>query len=114
MEALLKANNTVRKADLRDQLDLVLEQVQAGKKILITDNGHSLAEMIPVAHGQTQFVKRSERMLETKEEFLAEIARIEAAYLAGEISVQDSYLSCAEPVDMGPTTSSNLDLESYK
>jgi len=114
MEALRKANNTVSKTDLRDQLEEVLAQVQAGEKILITDNGHSLAEMIPVAHAQTQFAKRSATLLETKDEFLAEIARIEAAYLAGEISSHDCYFSRVEPVDMGVTNSSNLDLEIYK
>lgn len=114
MEALTKAMNTVSKADLRDQLDKVLAQVQAGEKILITDNGYSLAEMIPVAHSRPSFARRTARVLETKEEFLAEITRLEAAYLTGEISARDCYLSRAEPVDMGPTASSNLDLEIYK
>ncbi len=114
MEALMKNMNTVSKADLREQLDEVLAQVQAGEKILITDNGQSLAEMIPVDYSKPGFARSAAKVLETKEEFLAEIARLEAAYLAGEISSADCYLSRAAPVDMGPTASSNLDLEIYR
>ncbi len=114
MEALTKGLNTVSKSELRDKLDEVLAQVQTGEKILITDNGHSLAEMIPVAYAQRENTKRAAKLLTTKEEFLAEIAGLEAAYLAGEISPEDCYLSRVEPLDMGPTNSSNLDREIYK
>lgn len=115
METLKSSiNTTVSKSDLRDRLDEVLAQVQIGAKVLITDNGHSLAEMIPVAPSNRANGKRTLKLLATKEEFLAEIASLDATYMTGNLSSEDCHLARAEPVDMGPTSSSNLDLVIYK
>ena len=100
-------------AELRDSLDEILKIVKNGQSILITDNGHILAEFKPVERASRQKPSRP-RLIRTKEEFDVEMARLDQAFQKGELSMKDCYLSKLEPIDMGQTDSSNLDPEIYK
>jgi antitoxin (DNA-binding transcriptional repressor) of toxin-antitoxin stability system len=98
---------------LEKNLASVFDKVKKGKSLLVTDNGRTVARIIP-----EQETEDSERILAnivtSKEEFEARMAELDKAYAEGRLSVNDSYLANVEPVDMGPTDSSNLDAEIYK
>ncbi len=106
--------NKISKVDLQERLDEVLEKVQNGHTILITDHGQNLAAMIPAPPDFAKQPVIMPRLLTTKEEFFMEMKRLEEAYQAGRLKVEDCFLSKSKAVDMGITHSSNLDPEIYE
>ncbi len=98
---------------LEKNLAAVLNKVKNGQSLLVTDNGRIVARIIPEVEAE-----ESESILAnivtSKEEFEAAMAELDEMYAKGQISIEDSYLSNVEPVDMGYTDSSNLGEEIYK
>ncbi len=97
----------------KDHLAEMFDKIKNGHSLLITDNGRTLAKLMPIAKS-TEDKKRYPKFIKTKEEFEAAMARIDEMYAKGELSIEDCYLSRVEPIDMGYTDSSNLDAELYK
>ena len=107
-------HESISKVELRDRLEEILDKVKSGYSILITDNDHLLAEMIPIQKADDTLTSADATFLESKEEFFAEMKRLDKAYATGELSIENCYLSKSQPIDMGYTDSSNLDDEIYK
>lgn len=109
----MTTSESISIAAFKNQLDAVIEKVRNGLTILITENGNTLAELSPVMKPINQ-AESYAPSIRTKEEFEAKMAALDDAYAQGRLSVKDSYLANVEPVDMGPTDSSNLDAEIYR
>ena len=108
-----KQGEFISMEEFREQLDAIVEKVRNGNRVVITENGNTLAQLVPVPNSNSQTVKLPVSV-KTKDEFEARMNELDTAYAEARLSANDSYFANVELIDMGPTDSSNLDSEIYR